>query len=267
MNDSEYLGIDIILDFALQLACGSSSGWVYSLGKMKNTGFKIDAINLDVVTSQEIRRLLSEKRRSFRCGILANTTGQYLLALQAYADSCGIHLSDRAALEHLDQCTPELRRANLAAVASHICSGKDAWLLTIFGHTLLALRNATWLWELISCLNEGNTASNPLVLELQAQLLFSMGDFVAATVLYSTLGASQPNRWDLKEILTSAFCLQGQIENALTALPTFNKTCNISEINCEKAWNEERRVELCISSGYYQQGVMIGKEATEIHPE
>ena len=259
----DYVGFEIISDVVKQVVSSTTQGWLYGLGQMR--GYikshcppMMDVGNADIEVSQQ--------RKLLRKGLAAYREGNPEFALQAYIGSCDISSLKGMALEEMIKFSQEERLPTLAAIVEHICKTEDFWLVVIFGNAIKESSLGTWLKDFLLTINS-RAASYPVLLEFQAQLNFSWANYDAAAELYMKIGATQTDRWDIREISHSAMYLNGRYLEAIAILSAFQPKCHIHNAWCLAAWNKERVIKIHRKAGNHQSAVIACTEGIREFPD
>ena len=267
MGDSPSLGVRIVHDVAMQMAGDNIDGWLFRLGKMRinYAAFK----PLELGNSDASMRDQVQSDTSQQLGKMApNINDEDLLsALQSCLDLCGIKLPDDQSVNDLLDCTEDKEKPILAFVARFVHEHQNRCLLTAFGHALKMSGHMQRLARFLSCMDR-TPLTNVKMLEVKAQMLFSAEEYNEAAKVYLHISKTESTRWDLKETIISALCLDGQTERASQELASYHASFPKDPENwCPHAWIEERRARLSFKSKIFQQHRVICTNGIAKYPD
>ena len=270
MRGSACMAIHVVKDVALQILRHDASGWLLRLRKMRGYDDLDDSTNQALGMNMDVEFIADARESALSpCSTSINITAgdENLSSLQPYLDICGVRLPQHQSLQTLLCSTEDDRQALFACIAHSVQIDQNRWLLTFFGHALCQLGHIEWLSQFLYCL-DGQPPLNTKLLEMKAQLLFSAARYTDAADLYSEISGFEPTRWDLKEIIIAALCLNGQRDKASRILENYHTGFLVdSQHDCPHAWVEERRAQLSSEDGNLQQELAICTDGIAKYPD
>ena len=262
----DYFGFEIISDVVQQIVSSNTQGWLYGLGQMTGNVSRLLDQHEPMMKVENVDIEVSHQRKILKKGLAAYREGHPELALQAYIDSCDILLPKGMTFENMKNFYPEERLSAFEAIIGHICGTEEFWLIIIFGYAIKESGHDTWLKDFMHTLHS-HVTSYPVLQELQAQLKFSWADYDAAAEIYMKIGATQTDRWDVREIAQSALLSNGRDMEATAILSAYQPGCDTHNAWCLAAWNKERVIQMHKKAGNHQRALTACREGLRDFPD